>query len=118
MLLNLKNAQTLDASPDGTKYNQLPTDAREVSQENILISMLSSAQPDAIEYRQILLDRVYMSAWVYWYWDQTSVVMVFDRLNERIRWFTAGCEHSFQRKGRYTECVNCGFSMVPPDSSD
>lgn len=108
-------------APDGTDYNDPPENLREITEKEFAQSQFHSHGPALIEYRQMILKEdlspgklsngKMMSAFLYWFSDDTGVAISSEHWKGKIRYFAFGCNHDLgqvtYRAGATYECKKC-----------
>src|SRR5579864_9259113 len=108
-------------SPDGTGYNDPPVNFKEITEKEFSQSQFHSYGPSLIEYRQMLVNEDLspgklsrgrlLTAFLYWFADDTGVAIVSEHHKGKIRYFSFGCNHKLDTKtyqaGQTYTCTKC-----------
>jgi hypothetical protein len=108
-------------SPDGTDYNDPPINLREITEKDFAQSQFHSHSPSLIEYRQMILKEDLspgkltngrmISAFLYWFGDDTGIAIASEHHKGKVRYFAFGCNHSLgqatYRAGATYHCKKC-----------
>jgi hypothetical protein len=107
--------------PDGTAYNDPPINFREITEKDFAQSQFLRHIPTFVEYRQMILNEDlspgklpngrFVSAFLYWFNDDTGVAIAPEHYEGKVRYFSFGCNHSLGHKtyqaGQTYTCSKC-----------
>lgn len=117
-----------EEAPDGTGYNDPPENLKELTEEEFAQSGFHGARISHMEFRQMLLNAdltpgklmggKVCQARLFWFDDGTGVAISSDYWKGKIRYFSFGCNHSFDQKsfknGVKYHCAKCNSDVKEP----
>lgn len=111
-----------DEAPDGTGYNDPPVNLKEITEADFAKSQFHSYTFTYVEFRQMLLksdlsptgDHL-VQAKLFWFPDDTGVVISADSWKGTVRYFSFGCNHDVEQKtfspGCTLPCKKCNTNI-------
>lgn len=107
-------------APDGTGYNNLPFNWKEITEDEFVKSGFITSNWKAVEFRQMYPkgERRLIEARLFWFNDDTGVAISRDYYAGKVHYYKFGCHHTLKHEKFSTEgeniCPNCKTDISQP----